>query len=151
MKYDFTDIEIEHFKNVCNSSKSMSEAAQKLHLHFNTFKRFAIQFDCYNPNKSGKGLNKHRSFSEQKLNDILQGKYPNYQTYKLKRRLIDSGIIKDECEICGWHGTINGNKYSNCELHHINGDRCDHRLINLQLLCPNCHSLTKTYRARNKN
>jgi predicted HNH restriction endonuclease len=26
----------------------------------------------------------------------------------------------------------------------------DHRLENLQLLCPNCHALTPTYRARNK-
>ena len=36
------------------------------------------------------------------------------------------------------------------ELHHLNGERTDHRIDNLQLLCPNCHALTDTYRAKNK-
>ena len=35
-----------------------------------------------------------------------------------------------------------------CELDHINGDPTDHRLENLRLICPNCHSLTPTYRFR---
>lgn len=35
------------------------------------------------------------------------------------------------------------------ELHHINGDHNDNRLENLQLLCPNCHSCTDTYRGKN--
>jgi 5-methylcytosine-specific restriction endonuclease McrA len=34
-------------------------------------------------------------------------------------------------------------------LHHINGDRLDNRLENLELLCPNCHSQTDTYSGRN--
>ena len=33
----------------------------------------------------------------------------------------------------------------NLEIHHINGDRGDNRLENLQLLCPNCHSYTETF------
>ena len=35
------------------------------------------------------------------------------------------------------------------ELHHINGDKFDNRIENLQLLCPNCHSFTDNYRAKN--
>ena len=34
-------------------------------------------------------------------------------------------------------------------LHHINGDRLDNRLENLELLCPNCHSQTETFAGRN--
>ena len=34
------------------------------------------------------------------------------------------------------------------EIHHKNGDNTDNRLINLQLLCPNCHALTNNYRGR---
>lgn len=36
------------------------------------------------------------------------------------------------------------------ELEHINGDSTDNRLENCKLLCPNCHSLTPTYKAKNK-
>ena len=31
------------------------------------------------------------------------------------------------------------------------GDNKDHRLENLRLLCPNCHSQTENWRGRNKN
>jgi hypothetical protein len=34
-------------------------------------------------------------------------------------------------------------------LHHINGDRFDNRVENLELLCPNCHSQTDTFGGRN--
>ena len=35
------------------------------------------------------------------------------------------------------------------ELDHINGDNKDHRVENLRLLCPTCHSTTKTFKGRN--
>jgi 5-methylcytosine-specific restriction endonuclease McrA len=36
------------------------------------------------------------------------------------------------------------------ELHHIDGNRQNHLLDNLVILCPNCHSQTDTFRAKNK-
>lgn len=35
------------------------------------------------------------------------------------------------------------------EVHHIDGDRLNNELSNLQLLCPNCHALTDNYRGKN--
>jgi Zn finger protein HypA/HybF involved in hydrogenase expression len=37
------------------------------------------------------------------------------------------------------------------ELEHCDGDRLNNTRENLKLLCPNCHSLTKTWRGRNIN
>lgn len=35
------------------------------------------------------------------------------------------------------------------ELHHIDGDRFNNQLENLQILCPNCHSLTPNHSKKN--
>jgi DNA-binding CsgD family transcriptional regulator len=64
----------------------------------------------------------------------------------LKRRLIAAGVKREVCERCGideWRGQPLA-----MALHHINGDRHDNRLANLELLCPNCHSQTSNYAGR---
>lgn len=56
-----------------------------------------------------------------------------------------------KCQLCGW-GEVN--KYTNLiplELHHIDGNYKNNSENNLQLLCPNCHSLTESYKSHNKN
>lgn len=135
------------FRDACNIAGSMAEAAVILNLHFNSFKKRAIELNCYKPNQPGLGLKK--TVAKIPLADIIElGKYPHYQSFKLKNRLINEGIKKNVCETCGcsvWQG-----KPINMELHHIDGNRQNHRLDNLRLLCPNCHSQTDTFRAKNK-
>lgn len=67
----------------------------------------------------------------------------------LKRRLLKERVLVNRCAICGsppeWHGAP-----LILRLDHVNGDRRDHRLENLRLLCPNCDSQTPTYCGRNK-
>lgn len=60
---------------------------------------------------------------------------------KLKKKLIRDGIKENKCEICGAH-IWNGVELS-LELHHIDGNHFNNDLDNLQILCPNCHSLQK--------
>jgi Zn finger protein HypA/HybF involved in hydrogenase expression len=132
----------------CKNSLSMSSACAKLGLHFNTFKRRAIKLKCYKPNKSGKGIKKLRKTGKFSLQNILEGEYPEYQTNKLKLRLIKEEIIKNKCfkcDITEWQG-----EPLVLELNHIDGNRHNHNLNNLQLLCPNCHSQTKNFRGKNK-
>lgn len=50
------------------------------------------------------------------------------------------------CECCGLSTWLNNPII--LEVHHINGDKTNNNLDNLQLLCPNCHSFTTTWRKR---
>ena len=56
----------------------------------------------------------------------------------------------NKCSKCGW-GEIN--PFTNTiplEVEHIDGNPYNSSPENLTLLCPNCHSLTKSYRGANK-
>ncbi len=140
----------QQFIKIVNECKTMAFAAKKVGMAYLTFIRKAKKLGCYNPNHGGKGIKKGPYKSRIPTKEILEGKHPQFQSYKLKRRLIDEGIFEDRCSIpdCGWDKKPYGSEYSTCELDHINGDPCDHRLENLRIICPNCHSLTKSYRFR---
>ena len=130
-----------------HDSKTMRQASSKLSMNFNTFKRRAVSLGIYNPNPGGKGTNKP-SKRKIPITDILDGNYPRYQTFKLKNRLIKEGYLKNECSNCGiseWNG-----KFLPLELDHIDGNPTNHDIGNLRMLCPNCHSQTETFRAKNK-
>lgn len=70
-------------------------------------------------------------------------------SYKLKNKLIEFGLKEEKCEICGiteWLG-----KPVKFHLHHKDGDHYNNELSNLQILCPNCHSMTDNYGVYNSN
>ena len=65
----------------------------------------------------------------------------------VRRRLLSEGILENICSACGlteWLGSP-----ISMHIDHINGVKDDHRLENLRMLCPNCHSQTPTYGGRN--
>jgi len=53
------------------------------------------------------------------------------------------------CSKCGFNTNHPDDGKSILEINHINGDGTDHRPCNLEVLCPNCHALTSSYRGRN--
>jgi 5-methylcytosine-specific restriction endonuclease McrA len=66
----------------------------------------------------------------------------------IKRHLLRAGILENRCDFCGltsWRG-----RPISIQIDHINGIRDDHRLENLRMLCPNCHSQTDTFAAKNR-
>jgi len=77
----------------------------------------------------------------------LRGKYQismYIRTYMMKK-------YNNKCTKCGW-GQIN--PYTNnipLEIEHIDGNYLNNTEENLILLCPNCHSLTSTYKGANLN
>lgn len=82
------------------------------------------------------------------LHEILEGKHPQFQTNKLKQRLLNEGVMENKCSCCGiseWN-----NKPITMQLDHIDGNSKNHLLENLRMLCPNCHSQTDTWCGKNK-
>lgn len=55
----------------------------------------------------------------------------------------------NKCSECGWCKVNPITNKVPIELEHIDGDSTNNKLNNLKLLCPNCHSLTPTYKALN--
>jgi hypothetical protein len=142
------NIDKDQFISVCKNSLTMAKAAQKLGLHYNTFKRYALKFNCWCPNQGSKGIKKNSQNKKTiNLSEILNGQHPYYQTYKLSRRLLSEHIKEHKCEICGL--THWNEKPIPLELHHIDGNRFNHKLENIILVCPNCHAQTNTYRGKN--
>ncbi len=68
--------------------------------------------------------------------------------HSLKKHLIkEKGHKCQNCDLTHWL-----NELISLEVHHIDGDSSNNDVNNLQILCPNCHSVTENYRGRkNKN
>ena len=56
----------------------------------------------------------------------------------------------NKCAICGWCEINKTSGKIPLELEHIDGIWDNNKEENLILLCPNCHSLTPTYKGANK-
>lgn len=61
------------------------------------------------------------------------------------RRLLNAKLGEEKCFSCGWNERRN-NGACPLEIHHVDGNRNNWAWDNLELLCPNCHSLTAKYR-----
>lgn len=69
-------------------------------------------------------------------------------SHHLRRYIFEK--FGNKCCKCGWGET---NPYTGTiplEIDHIDGNYENNSEDNLQLLCPNCHSLTETYRGANR-
>ena len=71
-----------------------------------------------------------------------------YSRHCLKKRLIKDLGWEYKCKECGQGDVWKGKKLT-LELDHINGVNNDHRLENLRLLCPNCHTTMPTNKGAN--
>lgn len=136
------------------NSKSNSEAARFLNVSISTYWKYSKRFFddetgetlyAVHSNKSGKGANKVVINTKYNLNDILDGKHPNYEVHRLKTRLINSGAAVGfpcECHNCRYNEKRIVDDKIPLVLDHIDDDWSNHKRDNLRFLCYNCfHNL----------
>lgn len=73
----------------------------------------------------------------------------SYERRLIRRKMVAEGVVDYQCAECGgstWRGAT-----LVLEVDHIDGNPRNNLLENLRLLCPNCHSITATWRGRNRD
>ncbi len=133
----------EDVRKACNEFPTMATAAESTGIPYKTFIRIAQKLGCYKPNQGSRGVTKQSPSNTILLEEILDGKHPHYGSNKLRIRLIKTKLKEAKCECCGiteWNGLP-----APLELDHIDGNNSNHKLNNLRILCPNCHSQTPTH------
>ena len=129
------------FKEIILSSPNCSSALKSLGLQAKGGNFATIKQKVYKL-----GINIDHWSNGRNWNKGLQLKsWENYSTVAcIKKHLIK--ILGHKCENCLisiWYD------FPIClEVHHIDGDRTNNKLENLQLLCPNCHSMTDNWRGK---
>lgn len=90
---------------------------------------------------------------DQKIKSWLSGEHSGMRgktstAYWIKQYIIDEN--GEKCMKCGWNEKNTFTGKVPIELSHIDGDFTNNVPDNLELLCPNCHSLTESYKGANK-
>jgi predicted RNA-binding Zn-ribbon protein involved in translation (DUF1610 family) len=107
-----------------------------------------IDIGHFRHNGANYGVNHRGGWAKLSAKDILvyhRSKFKE-QPARLKKALLEIGR-KYECIKCGlkeWEG-----KSLVLDVHHYNGDSLDNRPENIDFMCPNCHSQTDNYGAKN--
>lgn len=154
--FDRTSYSQEEFMDAVKNNYSVRACLLALGLNatggnYALFKRRVKALGLDTSHFTGQGHLKNRTHDWNKkktLEEILVVDSDYLNRNQIKKRLLANGSLTYECDSCGiadWQG-----QSLSLHLDHINGVNNDHRLENLRLLCPNCHSQTSTYAGRNK-
>ncbi len=148
---------VEDLKEALETSRSIRQALIKVGMkpegaNYTTIYKIIDEMNIDTSHMTGQGWNRGdimglSLFNTIPLEEILVENSTYTNTQNLKKRIIAAGLKEHICEKCGLK-TWNDSEIA-LELNHVNGNRFDHRLENLQLLCPNCHAQTDNYRGKN--
>lgn len=146
----------QELKRAVKNSISIAEVLKSLGMsistgNYRTFHRCIKKFDIDTSHFLGQSHlqgKAHESKTTQSLKQILVKNSSYSNIAHLKIRLIRENLLSYKCYECGidsWR-----DRKISLQLDHINGVHDDHRIENLRLLCPNCHSQTTTFSGKNK-
>lgn len=133
-------------KKAQDESISASEAARKLNVSYNTYKKYAKLYGIMERCKcvDSKGIPKvHNPYKgKYPLEEILMGMHPTYNSSRLKEKLFRSKLKQQICEICGYNEARITDGKIPLVLAFKDGDRSNHIIDNLEIICYNCYHNT---------
>ena len=148
----YETLSIEELEKICQSSESYREVATKIGYSpdggsgIAAVKEMVDKYDLDISHFKGQSHKKNEGHFktpiEQYLNSIVQ-----ITSHKLRVRILREEVLPKMCNKCGntqWLGLD-----IPLELHHKDGNKDNNSLENLELLCPNCHYFTDTYKSKN--
>ena len=148
-KWDLADL-----PEIVKQSHSVRQVIQALGLvpaggNYEQVQKYILQLNLDTSHFTGQGhlRGKTHTYTRRPLSDYTEKGVP-IQSHKLKLRLIADGVFQPRCNNCG--GTHWMGQDIPLELEHKDGNHHNNSLDNLELLCPNCHAQTSTYRGKNK-
>lgn len=129
-----------------DESKSAAEAARRLNVSYNTYKKYAKMYDIMERCKcvDASGISKvHNPYKgKYPLEEILMGMHPGYSPSRLRIKLLKSKLKEERCEVCGFSEPRITDGKIPLVLAFKDGDRSNHVLENLEIVCYNCYHNT---------
>lgn len=142
----------EELSVMCAESESYRELAGKIGYSPNggsnikTVKEMCEKYELDTSHFNGQGHTKNVGRIKTPTEKYLNNEQA-ITSYKLRNRLFAEGYFEKKCYRCGlteWLG-----EPIPLELHHKDGNKRNNNLDNLEILCPNCHYFTDTYKTKN--
>lgn len=151
MRYDIVE-KIDDIKQWLADGLSISSIAKKLNCKLDTLKRYLADFNIsyvIDQGSGNRGKRGNQTANYKSLDTVLvkTNTTPSMKAGRLKEKLFSEGVKQKTCECCGLSSWLG--EPIPLELHHIDGDKTNNTLENLQVLCPNCHAKTDNYRGKN--
>jgi len=127
----------------CRNSRSWSEEdRQKLSEKMKKSEK--VRLNAIKSEEVWLEINQKRK--ERHVKKILESNYDDLSFNSLRYRILYEQDNK--CNCCGLSEWLN--EPIILELEHIDGNHFNNERSNLEMICPNCHSQTSTWRGRNK-
>ena len=94
-----------------------------------------------------------RHINERYISSWLNGEHSGNQPGGEMSNFVRDYMLKSvnyKCPKCGWAEKHPKTGLSPLNIHHKDGDDSNNVITNLEVMCPNCHSLTETFGALNR-
>ena len=125
-------------------NESMTKAAQSLHVSYNTFKKYAKQYDVWKPLESNAGISRTRVVS-------WNGIRPLDVQIELQKELCKEFILPQRCSNCGESRQRKTDLLTPLILHFKDGDIQNRKPENLRFFCYNCYFIESPNKHKVKN